>query len=48
MGGFVESFIEPSEVKSEAAFTVRASRDLSKLFEEDGVSPADCNTYSEL
>ena len=45
---FAEQFIDDLEIRSEAAFTVRGTRDLSQVFQEAGVSAASCSRYEAL
>lgn len=43
-----QQFVEDMQIRSESAFTVRGSRDLTGVFAENGVSTADCDEYEGL
>ena len=44
----IDEYILPGEIRSEAAFTVRGSRDLTGIFQQDGVPTASCDVYETL
>ncbi|KLE33598.1 hypothetical protein AAW01_01560 [Aurantiacibacter gangjinensis] len=44
----ISDYIMPGVIRSEAAFTVRGSRDLTGIFAQTGVDAANCNVYEAL
>ncbi|GMN03042.1 TadE/TadG family type IV pilus assembly protein [Erythrobacter sp. MTPC3] len=44
----VEDYVLPLVISSEAAFTVRSSRDLTGVFEQDGIDAATCDKFEAL
>lgn len=44
----VEDYVLPLVINSEAAFTVRSARDLTGVFDQDGVDEADCDKFEAM